>query len=77
MIFGRSNLQRASFRRSSGGLWQLFFTTGVGVISGVYIFKSPLEEFWSDENKEQRPAKFNSTDAAAAASSSPIANDSK
>ena len=46
---------RPGFRRASGnGLLNLAVAAGIGVVSGHYIFKAPLEEYWSEENREQR-----------------------
>lgn len=50
---------RRSFRRSAGNSWSsLILAAGLGTISGHYIFKAPIEEFWSEENKELREKKF-------------------
>jgi hypothetical protein len=50
---------RQSFRRnSSQSLFNIGVAAGLGVFSGHYIFKAPLEEYWSEENREQREAQL-------------------
>ena len=46
---------RHSFRRTgASSLPNLAVAAALGVISGQYIFKQPLEEFWSEENRAVR-----------------------
>jgi len=48
--------QRGRFRNSGSGpmrLLNLGVAAGVGVISGQYIFKEPLEEYWAERAAEE------------------------
>lgn len=50
---------RQSFRRNSAqSLFNIAVAAGVGAVSGHYIFKAPLEEYWSEENRERREAQL-------------------
>jgi hypothetical protein len=43
---------RPGFRRSSASAYfNMAVAAGVGVISGHYIFKQPLEEYWREQHK--------------------------
>ena len=68
---------RRGFRRRGGdigGLINIAVVACVGVVSGHYIFKDPLEDYWREKNQEnaekkQAPASgaANNTAASAAA----------
>lgn len=46
---------RQSFRRTDANSWSgIVFAAMVGAVSGRYIFKEPLEEYWSEENRAKR-----------------------
>jgi hypothetical protein len=46
---------RHGFRRSGGSSYiNIAVAAGVGVVSGHYIFKQPLEDYWSEENQKNR-----------------------
>jgi hypothetical protein len=45
---------RPGFRRTgASSLGSIAMAAAVGVISGQYIFKIPLEEYWTEENARQ------------------------
>ena len=50
---------RQSFRRTGpSSLLNIAVASAVGVVSGQYIFKEPLEQYWSEENRAAREAQL-------------------
>lgn len=50
---------RQSFRRAGpSSLFNIAVAAGIGVVSGQYIFKVPLEEYWSEQNRVAREAQL-------------------
>ena len=46
---------RQSFRRTGpSSILNLAVAAGIGIASGHYIFKAPLEEYWSEQNRAER-----------------------
>jgi hypothetical protein len=51
--FKRALGLRQGFRRSGGSDYiNIAVAAGVGVVSGHYIFKQPLEDYWREENQK-------------------------
>jgi len=60
--------QRGRFRNSRGGLSRMLnlcVAAGVGVVSGHYIFKEPLEEYWAEQGRLASSGEESSTSPAA------------
>lgn len=53
-LFLRAIGLKPGFRRTGpSSLLNIAVAAGVGVISGTYIFKQPLEEYWKEEHQRQ------------------------
>mmetsp|Transcript_2178 Transcript_2178/g.5788 ORF Transcript_2178/g.5788 Transcript_2178/m.5788 type:complete len:81 (+) Transcript_2178:50-292(+) len=69
--FKRAVGLKASFRRTGASTWpNIALGAFVGVVSGRYIFKQPLEEYWAEQRdlEAERSAGGSATNGAAAAS---------
>lgn len=52
-LFLRAIGIKRGFRRTGpNSLWSIAIAAGVGVISGQYIFKQPLEEYWKEQHQK-------------------------
>ena len=59
---------RQSFRRTGpSSLLNIAVAAGIGVVSGQYIFKEPLAEYWSEQNRAAREARLGMSEAEASA----------
>jgi hypothetical protein len=59
---------RPGFRRTgASSLGSIAMAAAVGTVSGHYIFKAPLEEYWTEENARQAELSATATASASAA----------
>ena len=77
-LFLRAIGIKPGFRRTGpSSLINIAFAAGVGVISGQYIFKEPLEEYWAEvraREAAERAANGGSSDPLPASTSKGLSN---
>ena len=75
-MFLRAIGVKQGFRRTGafGGMLSIAIAAGVGVISGQYIFKEPLEEYWREQKALEQQNQRQATAASASNTAPKVEN---